>query len=151
MKDIDEKGESFAPYQFVQQMRQTYPIFDERGEKGGHKQQDADECFQAMLQSWRGPLQKSHEEDIIGNLFEIELESESKCIEAPEEPSTVQLEKVLRLSCHIDNDNNPINSLSEGLKIAMAGQLEKNSPSLGRSAIYSKTSRINKLPSYLCV
>jgi hypothetical protein len=74
-----------------------------------------------MLQSWRGPLQKSHEEDIIGNLFEIELESESKCIEAPEEPSTVQLEKVLRLSCHIDNDNNPINSLSEGLKIAMAG------------------------------
>lgn len=125
MKDIDEKGESFAPYQFVQQMRQTYPIFDERGEKGGHKQQDADECFQAMLQSWRGPLQKSQEEDIIGNLFEIELESESKCIEAPEEPSTVQLEKVLRLSCHIDNDNNPINSLSEGLKIAMAGQLEK--------------------------
>jgi hypothetical protein len=74
-----------------------------------------------MLQSWRGPLQKSQEEDIIGNLFEIELESESKCIEAPEEPSTVQLEKVLRLSCHIDNDNNPINSLSEGLKIAMAG------------------------------
>jgi len=39
-------------------------------------------------------------------------------VEAPEEPATVQTEKVLRLSCHIDNNNNPINSLSEGLKIS---------------------------------
>jgi ubiquitin carboxyl-terminal hydrolase 14 len=57
------------------------------------------------------------------------------------------MEKILRLSCHIDNDNNPINSLAEGLRISMEGQLEKNSPSLGRNAIYQKTSRINKLVS----
>ncbi len=129
-------------------MRQTYPIFDERGEKGGHKQQDADECFQAMLQSWRTPLQRSNDnEDVVGNLFEIELESEAKCLEAPEEPASVQTEKVLRLSCHIDNENNPINSMSEGLRLSLGGQMEKNSPSLGRNAIYQKTSRVNKLVS----
>lgn len=84
---------------------------------------------------------------MIGNLFEVELESEAKCLESPDEPPTIQMEKVLRLSCHIDNDNNPINSMAEGLRISMGGQLEKNSPSLGRNAIYQKTSRINKLVS----
>ena len=148
MNDLESKENSFAPYQFVQTMRQTYPIFDEKNDKGGHKQQDADECYQAMLQSWRGPLQKANDqEDVIGNLFEIELSSDIKCLEAPDEPSTQQAEKVLRLSCHIDNNNNPINSLSEGLRISLEGQVEKNSPSLGRNALYSKTSRINKLVS----
>ena len=89
-----------------------------------------------MLQSWRGPLKKSSEEDLIGNLFEIDLESEVKCLEASEEPATVQSEKVLRLSCHIDNNNNPINSVLEGLKISLGGQVEKFSPSLNRNAIY---------------
>jgi len=88
---------------------------------------------------------------VIGNLFEVELVSESKCVEAPEEPATQNTEKVLRLSCHIDNNNNPINSLTEGLKISLEGDIEKRSPSLGRDAVYHKTSKINRLPSYLCV
>lgn len=84
---------------------------------------------------------------MIGNLFEIELESTSVCAEAPEEPQVVQKEQVLRLSCHIDNNNQPINSLTEGLKISLEGQVEKMSPLLGRNAIYNKTARINKLVS----
>lgn len=58
---------------------------------------------------------------------------------------------MLRLSCHIDNNNKPIDLLHDGLKISMNGQIEKQSQFLGRNAIYSKTSKINKLPSYLCV
>jgi len=103
-------------------MRQAFPIFDDKDEKGNHKQQDADECFQAMLQSWRGPLTNSEDStDLIGNLFEIELTSELKCEECPEEESSVSKEKVMRLSCHIDNNNNPINTLSEGVKISLEG------------------------------
>lgn len=34
-----------------------------------------------------------------------------KCIESPDEPSTYTTEKVLRLSCHIDNNNKPIDLL----------------------------------------
>ena len=89
-----------------------------------------------MLQSWRGPLQKSSDGDLIGSLFEIDLESEVKCLETAEEPATLQNEKVLRLSCHIDNNNNPINSVLEGLKISLGGQVEKFSPSLNRNALY---------------
>lgn len=84
---------------------------------------------------------------MIGNLFEIELLSESKCIEAPEEPATQNKENVLKLSCHIDNNNNPINMLNEGLRISLEGDIEKRSPTLGRDAVYHKTSKINKLVS----
>jgi hypothetical protein len=48
---------------------------------------------------------------VIGSLFEIELETEMKCIEAPDELTTYATEKVLRLSCHIDNNNKPIDLL----------------------------------------
>lgn len=34
--DLDNKGESFAPYNFVQTMRTVFPMFDERDEKSGH-------------------------------------------------------------------------------------------------------------------
>lgn len=37
MKDLDKKGESFAPMQFVQTMRRVFPMFDERDDHGHHK------------------------------------------------------------------------------------------------------------------
>lgn len=98
------------------------------------------------MQSWRGPL-KSGDNDLIGNLFEVELVQEASCVEAPGEPNEYSLEKVLKLSCHIDNNNNPINMLSEGLKISLEGQVEKRCPALDRDAIYNLKKRINKLVS----
>lgn len=35
--------------------------------------------------------------------------------------------------------------LFEGIKISLEGDIEKRSPTLGRDAVYHKTSRINKL------
>ena len=50
MNDLENKGESFSPFQFVQTMRTVFPMFDERDEKSGHhKQQDADECYSQFL------------------------------------------------------------------------------------------------------
>lgn len=60
-------------------------------------------------------------------------------------------DKVQKLSCHIDNNNKPIDSLSDGLKVSLGGELEKYSDALGRNAVWGKESKINKLPSYLCV
>ena len=57
----------------------------------------------------------------------------------------------MKLPCHIDNNNNPINSLQEGLDISPCGEMEKFSEALQRNAVYKKTSKINKLPSYLCI
>lgn len=75
-----------------------------------------------MLQSWRGPLSKNEDkEDVVGNLFEIELENELKCLESPHEETNKTHEKVIRLSCHIDNGNKPIDMMQEGLKISLEG------------------------------
>ena len=45
VQDLENKGESFAPQQFVSVMRNVFPMFDERDERGHHKQQDAEECY----------------------------------------------------------------------------------------------------------
>lgn len=74
---------------FVNTMRRVFPIFDEKDNHGHHKQQDADELFQSMLQAWRGPLKTANDgQDIIGNLFEIELSGLSSCAECPDELPT---------------------------------------------------------------
>ena len=79
------------------------------------------------------------------------MESTIKCAETDAEPAKTTTENVLKLSCHIDNNNNPINNLQQGLDISMEGDLEKFSEALQRNAVYKKTSKVNKLPSYLCV
>jgi ubiquitin carboxyl-terminal hydrolase 14 len=89
--------------------------------------------------------------DVIGNLFEVELDVETKCAENEAEPSTHTKERVLKLSCFIDNGGNPIDNMQEGIKISFNGEIDKNSPSLGREARYTQKKTINALPSYLCV
>lgn len=148
MSELDQALPDVQPHGFLNALQIAYPLFAEKTDKGHPKQQDADECFQSMLQSWRAPLAKNQgNKDLIGNLFEIELESELQCVEVPDEKSASQSEKVLRLSCHIDNSNKPIDLISEGLKVSLEGQIEKFSPTLGRNSVYNKQSRISKLVS----
>lgn len=84
-------------------------------------------------------------------LFAIELVNTVKNKESAEEPAQVSKEQVLRLSCHIDNNNNPVNHMIEGLKISLEGDVEKASPLLGRNCLYSRRQQVNKLPAYLTV
>ena len=49
--------------------------------------------------------------DPVGQLFDIELESTISCAETEAEPHKVVSEHVLKIPCHIDNDNKPIDSL----------------------------------------
>ena len=68
--------------------------------------------------------------DTVERLFGIELESTIKNSECEDEPAEVKKESVLKLSCHIDNNNNPINSLADGLDISLEGEMEKFSQQL---------------------
>jgi hypothetical protein len=52
MKDLNNKGESFPPEQFVNVMRRIYPLFDERDDHGHHKQQDAEECYTLFVRAF---------------------------------------------------------------------------------------------------
>lgn len=71
--------------------------------------------------------------------------------ETDAEPEQQTTEKVLRLQCHIDNNNKPIDHLAEGLKISLEGDIEKHSPVLDRNCIYFKKAQVNKLPEYLTI
>ncbi|WMV57535.1 hypothetical protein MTR67_050920, partial [Solanum verrucosum] len=75
-----------------------------------------------------------------------ERNSRIHCAESGEE--STETETVYSLKCHISQE---VNHLHEGLKRGLKSELEKASPSLGRSAVYVKDSRINGLPRYLTV
>jgi ubiquitin carboxyl-terminal hydrolase 14 len=62
MKDLENKGESFAPHNFVQIMRDVYPMFNEKDERGHHKQQDADECYSMLLRCFQQALKHQRRE-----------------------------------------------------------------------------------------
>ncbi|KAK6148700.1 hypothetical protein DH2020_016225 [Rehmannia glutinosa] len=68
------------------------------------------------------------------------------CAESGEE--STEMESVYSLKCHISQE---VNHLHEGLRRGLKSELEKSSPSLGRSAVYAKDSRINDLPRYLTI
>lgn len=128
-----------------------FPQFDETDDHGHHKQQDAEECYSQLLASFKGSLKLPEDEsgsaDLVEKLFGTELVNTVKNKESEEEPAQVTKENVLRLSCHIDNNNNPINHLAEGLKVSLEGDIEKYSEKLGRNSIWFKQSKINKLVS----
>jgi len=63
MKDLEGKGESFAPYSFVQAMRQVFPMFNETDDHGHHKQQDAEECYTQFLSSFQQALKLGKKQD----------------------------------------------------------------------------------------
>ncbi|KAL4626722.1 hypothetical protein ACB092_05G118000 [Castanea dentata] len=112
-------------------------------------QQDAEECWTQLLYTLFQSLSStgsSENPDTMKALFGIELVSRVHCQESGEESS--ETESVYSLKCHISQE---VNHLHEGLKHALKSELEKASPSLGRSAIYLKESRINGLPRCLTV
>jgi hypothetical protein len=85
----------------------------------------------------------------VRELFEIELESTSRCAEAgAEDAAVVQKERVLRLALNIDSKTNVIH---DAIKASLAYEISKNSPSLKREATYNVTNEISRLPPYLAV
>ena len=115
-------------------------MFNETDDKGHHKQQDAEECYNQFLSCFQNALKMGKKQDTDGDtemidetnasldqvqrLFGIELETTMKCDESEEPPKIVK-ENVLKLECHIDNNNKPIDTLDDGLNISMKGQVEK--------------------------
>ena len=100
------------------------------------------------MNDFRGPLQRTHEdgEDLIGDLFGLELATTYTNNEDPTEV-TENVENTMKLSCVIENGAKPADSLQQGLKLSLEGEIEKNSANLGRDAVWTKVSKVNRLVS----
>jgi len=153
----------FTPFAFLGILRQAVPQFAERARgKGGmvgYAQQDAEECWIQIMNNIRGlpgvvdtasgsSQTQQDRTRFIEQYMMGEMRSEMKCEEAPEEPSTVSTEKILKLECNITKETNYMHT---GILDSLDQRIEKTSPSLGRQAVYSRRSRLSRIPVNLTV
>jgi ubiquitin carboxyl-terminal hydrolase 14 len=152
-KQMAETQQGFPPLLFLTTLRQKFPQFAEKAKNGhGYAQQDAEEVWSQLISTLgsslklkgsdeSGPAFKSWIDKYMGGKFEVTM----KCDDAPEEEVTTNTEDFNDLKCNITSETN---HLREGLAIALNETIEKNSPTLGTTANYTRTSRISRLPKY---
>ncbi|CAL9774801.1 unnamed protein product [Musa acuminata subsp. burmannicoides] len=146
--ELDRNVRPVAPLQFLSILRKKYPQFAQQ-HNGGYMQQDAEECWTQLMYTLSQSLRSSDSSEAsatVKALFGVGLVNRVYCAESSEE--SFENESVYALKCHISQD---INHLHEGLRRGLKSELEKMSISLGRSAVFSKESRISELPRYLTV
>ena len=166
-RQMSETQEGFPPLLFLNALRTAFPQFAQKSKSGqGYAQQDAEEAWSQIVSQLRSKLKikatvtngegssSEQKADIsfidkyLAGRFESSLECDDPAAkEAGEEP--IKGEDVfLKLDCHINKD---INHLRDGILAGLEEKIEKNSQILGRDCVYTKRSRIARLPKYLTV
>ncbi|KAK0090305.1 hypothetical protein PV325_001536 [Microctonus aethiopoides] len=153
-----DKGTAVRPAVLVQMMHLAFPRFAEKSEHGGFQQQDANECWTELVRMIQQKLRAEENSNadeasykpisLIEQYFGGTFDTELKCVEAEDEAPTKGKEDFLQLSCFISTD---VKYMHSGLRNKMQEQLTKKSPTLGRDAVYTKTSKISRLPAYLTI
>jgi ubiquitin carboxyl-terminal hydrolase 14 len=160
-KQMSETQNGFPPHAFLNTLRTTYPQFAEKSKDGHYAQQDAEEMWSQIISLLRNKLKltddaegssKEQDQSWIDKYMSGKFESITECDEAAakdigEEPVFSE-DVFLKLNCHITVETN---HLRDGLAAGLKEQIEKRSELLGRDAIYTKTSRIARLPQHLPV
>lgn len=165
-KQMSETQEGFPPLMFLNALQTTFPQFAEKSRTGhGYVQQDAEEAWSQIISQLRQKLKiqatpagsdssseqakAAQEISFIDKFLSGRFSSTLTCDEpdAGEEP-VESSDTFLKLDCHIENQTS---HLRDGLLKGLEEKVEKNSPTLGRDAVYTKTSRISRLPKYLTV
>ncbi|KAI4868099.1 cysteine proteinase [Hypoxylon rubiginosum] len=158
-KYMSETQEAYVPHAFLTSLRTAFPQFAERSRTGqGYAQQDAEEAWSQIVTQLRQKLRvkddapESSQDSFIDKYMSGEFTSELECDEpaAKEggEKPVASKETFLKLNCHIDSTTN---HLRDGIANGLSEKLEKRSEVLGRDAVYTKTSKISRLPKYLTV
>ena len=169
-KQMSETQEGFPPLMFLNALQTTFPQFAEKSKTGhGYAQQDAEEAWTQILSQLRQKLKiratpapscsssaqdpKDAEEISVidkylaGRFSSTLICDEPAAIEAGEAPTQTS-DVFLKLDCHIEKETS---HLRDGIMKGLTEKIEKRSPTLDRDAMYTKTSRISRLPKYLTV
>lgn len=156
-KRMSETQEGIPPIMFLNALRTAYPQFAQKAKNGhGYAQQDAEEAWSQIVQQLRQKLVISNGEESAQSKAFVDryLAGSMHSTLAPpaeaaeNEPSIETDDKFLKLDCHIDQE---INHLRDGILAGLTEEIEKRSETLGQNAIYTKTSKISRLPKYLTV
>ena len=159
-KQMGETQDGFPPLAFLNALRTIYPQFNEKSKSGhGYAQQDAEEAWSQILSQIReklkvktegpsGTTEESFVDKYLGGKFSTITECDEQAAKDAGEESVSGEDSFLKLNCHISGTTN---HLKDGILAALEEQMEKTSPVLGRDAVYTKKSRISRLPKYLTV
>ena len=138
-------------------MRSVFPQFAERSRQGeGYAQQDAEEAWSQIVQQLGQKVKVKESEDTpeisfvdkyMSGEFTSELVPDEEEAKSNEQP-IITRDQFSKLNCHIDGKTN---HLRDGILAALSEKLEKRSETLGRDAVYTKTSKISRAPKYLTV
>ncbi|PWZ01534.1 cysteine proteinase [Testicularia cyperi] len=155
-KSLSQTTESFPPLAFLTILRQVAPQFAEMSrEGGGFAQQDAEEAWVRIIQALQNSLKalpsssataSASPQKFVEQYMTGHMTIKRSTAEAPDEPPSYSKDPFSILQCNISSSTNEITS---GILDSLNQQIEKTSASLGRSAVYDETSRIDRLPSYL--
>jgi len=156
---MGQTQEGFPPLAFLNALRTAFPQFAQKSKTGhGYAQQDAEEAWSQIVQQLRQKLtikgKGDSDEDttfvdkyMAGRFSSVTECDEQAAKDLGEEP--VKGEDVfLKLDCHISGTTN---HLRDGILAGLEEKIEKNSGVLDRDAIYTKKSKIARLPKYLTV
>lgn len=161
-KQMGETQDGFPPLVFLNALRTAYPQFAQKSKSGhGYAQQDAEEAWSQIVSQLHQKLKiKKPSEDssevkeisFIDKYFAGAFSSVTECDEQAardggEEPVRSN-DPFLKLDCHISGTTN---HLRDGILAGLEEKIEKRSPVLDRDAIYTKKSKISRLPKYLTV
>jgi ubiquitin carboxyl-terminal hydrolase 14 len=156
-KQMSETQDGFPPLMFLNALRTTFPQFAQKARDGhGYAQQDAEEAWSQILTQLREKLRTKGANDYeisfidkyLAGRFTSVLECDDPAAKEAGEVPVEITDHFLKLDCHIDKD---INHLRDGIIAGLQEKIEKHSPALDRDAMYTKRSRIARLPKYLTV
>ncbi|KAI1339258.1 ubiquitin carboxyl-terminal hydrolase [Xylariaceae sp. FL0016] len=158
-KYMGETQDAYVPHAFLAALRGAYPQFAERSRTGaGFAQQDAEEAWSQIVSQVRQKLRIKDSKDAatespfvdryMSGEFSSELECDEPAAKEGGEQPVQSKDGFLKLNCHIDASTN---HLRDGIVNGLSEKLEKRSEVLGRDAVYTKTSKISRLPKYLTV
>lgn len=148
---LDNAGEAVNPEDFLSIFFAAFPQFAEKDQDShGFQQQDADECFQLLLNELE-PVYQSNGRSVLADLFEVNFKVTFFNKDTNEIEGDPVYEKTKKLTCIIDNQSNPVNNLSDGIKAALEESITKRSMNLNVDADFLKRYRMSNLPVYLLV
>ena len=137
--DVERAREAVMPVRFLNVLRQMHPQFAQHGPGGVPMQQDAEECWSAVMHAL-----STETPDEMKRLFGIGMRRELKCSESGETRNEESIEYSLKCNITIE-----VNHVTEGFRIALNDTRELRSEALGRDAVFEGASKISSLPEYL--
>ncbi|KAJ3408335.1 Ubiquitin carboxyl-terminal hydrolase 14 [Chytridiales sp. JEL 0842] len=153
--ELESSGTSVTPLIFLQFLRTAFPQFNEQNNHG-FMQQDAEECWGEVISALadKVPGLDSSNKVVEGKKFVDqfmtgEMISTMKCNDAPDESPAVSMSTFRQMKVNIGAGVSTY--MISDMQAGLTETLEKNSETLGRSAVYTKKSELTRLPYYLTV